>query len=228
MVKYVGQSNAYDIPNNVIYLGDLLYAWDVGDDLTGWTLGGTTVPTIAVDGRMDLNALNGAGNGISSAYILVPNTLGEFLGIIHAKMTRMIDDSSTYNYDGSLWLGDNVFTGGMIQHYDPATPTMWCRWYSPGGGVVTNSGRPLTAGQEYSVDIVKTAKDIIYLLNNTLIASTPVSSKGTVTSLPQLPQLYWRQTQKYIGIYMRANINERTHWRVRDIRVSRYVGKNHM
>jgi len=224
MPKYVGQSNAYDIPNNVIYMGDLLYAWDVGDPLTGWTLGGITVPTIAADGRIRLYDNTPAG-GSSSGRIVIPNTLGELLCILHFKATRMIDDTSTN--DNSLYCGlaDSVPAGGALWNYRALAPTMWGMWRNPTLGYSASMSRILTQGQEYSLDIVKTAKEIVWLIDNVKVLETPVGVKGTAP-LSSTPQNFMRTTLKYVNFYVDHAAGQVSHWRVRDIRVSRLVGKS--
>ena len=224
MPKYVGQSNAYDIPNNVIYMGDLLYAWDVGDDLTGWLLGSTTPPTIAADGRLRLYSATPAGGG-SSAQIVVPNTLGELLCIHHFKLTRMIDDTSTSFAAFYSGLSDNVPNGGLLWRYS-ATPSMWGMWWNYGTlGYAANMSRILTPGQEYSLDIVKTPKSVIWLIDNVKVLETPVGVKGTAP-LSSTPLNFWRTINKYVNFYTAQAAGQVTHYRVRDIRVSRYVGQS--
>ena len=220
--RYVGEFVVVDKTNGVQYLASKDWSWDIGNDLTGWILAGT-VPTIASDGRIELFD-NAAGIGSSQGYISLPNTTGEFLGMIHFKITRMVGDTSNYAY--SLFCGllaDAAYSSGII--FRLVLLPVYGAWYNNGqiGVDVTLSGG-LTSGVEYAVDIVITPSEVIYLVNNVRLGSTPRSAKGAITSLSATQNQAWRAGQKRVAFFAGHGAGQVSHYRVSDIKVGRLAG----
>ena len=228
MPKYVGQSNAYDIPNNIIYLGDLLFAWDVGDDLTGWTLGGTTVPTIAVDGRLKLYDNSVAALSNSMCRIVIPNTMGQLYCIFKCKITQMADDTSTDDRKVVIQIDPGtVNENGHIYLYNKGTNSSTHRFWNTsylGSGTIGLAWVPV-AGIEYELSLIMTPKSLIMLINGVMMDSIPISNKGTAPS-SLTPLADWLKTNKTIQFFVRHLANEVSHYRIRDIRVSAYRGQS--
>jgi len=223
--RFVGQSNAYDIPNNIIYLGSLEYAWDVGDSLVGWTLGGTTVPTIAVDGRMRLYDNINAADQSSSAYITIPNTLGKLFMILHVKFTRMIDDTSTDDYALYFSLNLSGASTGIAHRYRPGVSNYLVYADSTGLGNLVSFAFVPVAGQEYALDVVVSPSEVILFIDNVRRASVPLSSKGS-SQMSNHPRQQFLSYNKRAFFWVRHDAGEVSHYRLRDIRVSEYRGKN--
>jgi len=225
VVRYTGQSNAYDIPNNIIYLGSLEYAWDVGDSLVGWTLGGNTVPTIAVDGRMRLYDAT-PGGGSSSAAIVIPNTKGQMLTVINFKFTRMLDDTSTGVAFAFHISSITTVVNGMGWYTTNALSNFAWRNSNYGGSLnaFTVPFAPV-AGVEYSCSLIKTSNAVMVLINGELKATILVSAKGSAP-LANTPLNDFMADNKNIVFYTAHGAGEVSHYRVRDIRVSRQVGKS--
>jgi len=228
MPKYVGQSNAYDIPNNIIYMGDLLYAWDVGDDLTGWVLSGNTNPTIAVDGRIRLYDATGGG-GTSAGYFELPNTKGAFLGIVNIKFTRMLDDTSVHQFMFALQFSAHpVVTGGICINFNSIGGTVELRWINSNyQGVVSSVvGVAPVAGTEYALSIVMGPNKIIFLLNGAKIGEILIGNTGGACPLSATQLRDHFAQNKKVHLYASHAGGQVSHIRVRDIRVSRYVGQS--
>ena len=223
MARYTGEFVVKDIANNRQYLADLLWKWDVGDALTGWTLGGTP-PTIAANGKIDFFGNAGAGGAVT-AQIVVPNTRGELLCIIHFKLTKMLDDTSLSFNATYCGLTDTIPNGGLIWNYRVGASMwgIWCNYASV--GFFVNMLRVLTPGQEYSLDIIKTQSEVIWLIDGVVTARTPSGVKGGA-ALSQTPQVWWCSTLKYVNFYMAYNAGQVEHYQVRDIKVGRLVGES--
>jgi hypothetical protein len=221
--RFVGEANAYDVTNGRVYLGDLCYSWGLGDSLAAFTLGGTTAPTLSMDGQIDIYDATPAAGSSSYLRILLPNVSGEFLSIVHFKMTRHIDDTSLSNIN-YFAIMDATTTGGLGYNYDGSTPTLYRMWSnSVGGGTLGSIAYPLVASQEYVFNIVKTPSKILFIMNNVLVSSLAVSVKGS-SSMSLTPQQSWRAMSKYLIFYISHQLNQISHYRVREIRVSKLVG----
>ena len=223
MVKYVGQSNAYDIPNNIIYLGDLLFSWDTGDSLVGWTLGGNTVPTIAVDGRMRLYDAT-AGGGNSNAYYTIPNSKGALWHVVSAKLTRMVDDTSTDSRAMIFQFGGvTSFDRGHEWAHRGTSNQILYAWLNQGavGALALASDVP-AAGVETRIDLVLTPKGVIFLADGVQKYQFPVSMSPLSPSALQSDFA----GDKVIRFQVGHAAGQVSHWRVRDIRVSRLVGQS--
>jgi len=225
--RYVGQSNAYDIPNNIIYLGSLEYAWDVGDSLSGWTLGGTTVPTIAADGRMRLYDAT-PGGGSSNLYYPL-NIRGNLNAILHFKFTRMLDDVmvAPYSFAGVIesWLSANP-AGAWYQVADFVRRLNWTDTGFTGTYRATVPALPMpTPGVEYAVDVVMTPTNIILLIDNVKYASIAMSERGSSPLSRTARQDYFGNL-KSISFGIVNGVAGVSHYRIRDIRVSAYRGQS--
>ncbi|GAG01505.1 unnamed protein product, partial [marine sediment metagenome] len=179
--RFVGESNAYDIQNNKIYMGDLLWSWDVGLDLSDFTLGGTTIPTIAPDGQIDLFDNIGAG-GVSQCGRIINNTMGLFYAVLHFKFTKQAGDNSTsVPFAAQVGLGALVVTGMgfWAGNLTPTASRISYRTTAYGGNLLdTSMGTPVI-GQEYTVDLILTPKEYILLVDNVRLHSILNSNIGT-------------------------------------------------
>lgn len=230
MTRFQGQSNAYDIPNNVIYMGDLLFSWDIGDPITVFTLGGTTVPTLAVDGRIKLYEATNANDQPSWCYITIPNTKGRAALIFHAIISKQADDTSTDNISFALQIGPNPGAPGipigMTYWVDGSVPRSNLLWRNlAAAGTTLNIVFNPTAGVEYAVDLLMTDKEIIVLVNNVKLTSILINTLGNAT-LSAHPLKDWFTADKQILLWVRHDAGQVSHYRVRDIRVSRLVGQS--
>jgi hypothetical protein len=227
MVRYSGEFVVQDTAGAKKYLADLLYGWDIGDDLTGWTLGGTTIPTIATDGWIRLyDAVPGAGT--TSGFYPMPGSMGEFMGVFHFKVIRKADDTSLELF--SLFCGitaDALLNSGMNFQCAAVAPLgMKGDWFNANIAGVT---LPLTAvvmptETEYTIDIIMTQNDVIFLVNGVRLGSIPRSNKGTITSLSEHQNREWRAGLKRACLYSGHAAGTVSHHRIHDIKVGRLVG----
>jgi len=218
--RYVGESNAYDIANDKVYMGDLVWSWDVGDPLADWTLGGTTSPTLAPDGQLDLFDNINAANQTSECYVAIPNTIGGMWAILHCKFTMQTDDTST---DGVRFIGQisssTTAQRGLVFQVNPVASNI--RWYAnTGAGPNANMTFVPVAGQEYVLDLVVSSSEVIIMVNNERFGSFPTG----MGNLPLTPLVSWNSSNKIIYFYARHDAGEVSHFRCRDVRVSRLVG----
>ena len=226
MVRYRGEFVVKDIANGRQYLADLLYQFELGDSLAApWILGGTA-PTIASDGSIRLYD-NGAGAGSSQGNIIIPNTLGEFLGILHMKITRKVDDTSVDTY--SLYCNltaDASLNSGVVFRNVASLPSVNGGWFNsvPAGVYLTLIAGAMATETEYNVDLIVTQSEVIFIVNGVRVGSTPRSNKGTITALPSHQNQVWRSGQKRVSLYAGHGAGTVTHYRVRDIKVGRLVG----
>jgi len=229
MPRYRGESNAYDIANNKIYRGDLLFAWDVGDTLTGWTLSGGTLPTIALDGRINLYEASAGANSID-VYYDIPNTMGQFYGIANMKFIIMGDDTSTnaFAFAGQL-SAYSVVTGGLCVNFNNVVSLADIRWINSSytGSMVSGISAVINRGTEYTLSLIISPDKTIALLNNVKLGEIPISNKGTCPMNATQLKDHFAQTKK-IHLYAGHAAGQISHVRVRDIRVSRLVGISSM
>jgi len=224
MPKYNGRFVVKDIANGVQYLADLLYQFELGDTLVApWILGGT-VPTIASDGSIRLYD-NGAGVGSSLAQYPMANTKGEFLGIIHFKITRKADDTSLDPY--ALYAGlsaDAVGNSGIIFWRNGAANVLGA-WNNalPAGSTTLIIVGTLTAEQEYVVDTVITSEQVIFIVDGIRRGAISRSTRGTAP-LPTNQNQVWRAGSKMVILYAGHAAGQVSHYRVRDIKVGRLAG----
>ena len=224
--RYRGESNAYDTANNKVYLGDLLYSFPLGSDLTGWTLAGNTVPTIASDGQIDLFDNINLANQTSEGYVTIPNTKGAFLGIFHCKFTKQADDTSGSNVQFLAMLNQSgAPVTGIGYQYDSAIITLhWKGQVGFGTTRVLGAGVGVpVASREFALDMLFTPSYIVYLLDSVLLGTIPVGEIGN-SPLPDAQTKSWFANDKRVYFQVRHNAGQVSHYRVRDIRVSRLVG----
>ena len=135
MVRYTGEFVVEDIANGRKYLADLLYAFERGDDLTGWVLFGNTVPTIdAATGDISLDDATPAGGTSVAVRNLAPER--SLNAALSMDITRQNDDTSTHTYAGIHWmqaysLGDELT--GVCLWIRANVPQRRYFWYGSGG-----------------------------------------------------------------------------------------------
>jgi hypothetical protein len=223
--RYKGESNCYDIANHKVYLGDMIYSWGRGDDLTGWTVVGATISS---DGQMNLYDAT-PGGGAAQAYITLPNSAGEFRATVSCKFTRQSDDNSaSVAFASHLCPVTTSVVNGMGWYTSNAASFLAWRNMNYGGSL--NGFTVPFAPQvsvEYQFDIIMTDKMILLLINNILMASISVSTIGSAP-LSSTPASDFRTANKVFILYTAHGAGLISHYRVREIRVSRLVGVSSM
>lgn len=124
MVRYTGRFVVDDALGNKKYLCDMFYHWAAGDDLSGFVLLGTTLPTLTPDGKIKLYDNTG---GAASSYLtkdFPSGRLGNKNWAMMVKLERMADDTSTslddidIRHNSSLSQGHIFLSGsGFIRHW---------------------------------------------------------------------------------------------------------------
>jgi len=223
MVKYSGRFVVKDIANNRQYLADMLYGWNVGDNLTGWTLADTTIPTIAADGTIRLYD-NTAGGGGSSLYYPI-NIYGNLWTVLSFKFTRKADDVivAPYDFNGVIepWLSANP----QGARFDFTDFTRRMDWIS-GGWLGTYQAIPFavpTPETEYQVALIIHPRDVICIIDGIWMGNIPIGRNGNAPlSLP--PLQYYRANPKSISFDAHHGAGGVNHYRIRDIKIGRLVG----
>ena len=223
MPKYNGRFVVKDIANGVQYLADLLYQFELGDSLAGWTLGGGTNPTISSDGRIDLYD---ASAGVNGSYLVssIINGAGELLIVAHFKATRMPDDTSTGN--NSLISGPtssiSLTSGPWFNCTGVNINGTWNNFSGTGISRLLIAG-PMTIGREYTVDIVMDNSKILFIVDNIYQGMIFRGERGTV-ALSATPIQAWLAGSKRIGFWAGHAAGQISHIQVRDIKVGRLAG----
>jgi len=227
MPKYNGRFVVKDIANGRQYLADLLYQFELGDSLAGWTLGGTTFPTIAADGQIDLFENTNLADQPCYAYITIPNTIGRVISILHVKITKQSDDTSLDEISFQIQIYPVAGLAGpcgMNYRVDSSVPRSKLYWNNliAQGTNVNITFVPLSS-TEYDINLVMTDKDIVVIINNTRLASIPINCIGNAPLSVQ-PAIVWNSSNKQVMLYVRHDAGQISHYRVRDIKVGRLVG----
>jgi hypothetical protein len=220
MPKYNGRFVVKDIANGRQYLADLLYQFELGDSLAGWTLGGTTSPTIAANGNMDFyQAGAGAGDSFAKRTIF---TGGYNLAVLHQKVTLVVDNNISSGYAGMMDVGIN---GGMGFQINPAPSSIARFWLNNvSQGQLTFTGINMTPGQEYSFDFVMTPTYIYHLIDGVPFSGIYTGIKGNAP-MSNTPLLAWMGQVRNISYYFTHSAgNGPLHYQIRDIKVGRLVG----
>jgi hypothetical protein len=210
-----------------VYLGDLLYSFPLGSDLTGWTLGGNTVPTIAADGQIDIYDAVNLANARSVCTYTIPNSAGQFYGIVHFKLTRQNDDTSFDDYSLVVQISSStVFSiEGLSYKFNSAGPSAGLYWSNRSGGGGTSLAIAFTPviGTECEIVLLITPTHVIILANGILQGRVPIGQTGTCL-LSETQIKSWCEANKVIYINARHQAGQVSHYRIRDIRVSAYRG----
>jgi len=221
--RYAGEFVVKDIANNRQYLADLLWKWDVGDDLTGWTLGGTTVPTIVANGRIDIFD-NTAGAATSFAYRQFANSSGRFDVVISFKFTRMNDDTLVNVAFTAQWTPTLNVANGFAFYTAAGTSYIAWRNNNYGGSLnVFASAFAPVIGVEHQCDMILTPTTALIMVDGVLRAEIKRSNKGTAP-LSATPEQDMNAVNKIFEIHCGHAAGQVSHFQVRDIKVGRLVG----
>jgi hypothetical protein len=202
----------------------MIWSWQVGNDLTGWTLGGATVPTISADGQIDLYDATNLANQTSSAYFTLLNTLGQLYCIFHCKFTRQADDTGADDYEFLAQIAP-IISAGRGLYWRGSNAVSYHVWYNNnyGGNSVALTYPAPVVGQEHDLSIILTPKSSIVIMDNIKINEILTSNIGGAV-LSATPYNDWLTANKTINFFVRHQAGQVSHYRVRDIRVSRLVG----
>jgi len=222
--RFVGESNAYDIANNITYLGDLVY-YNPGDNLTGWTLGGATSPTISADGQIDLFDNTNLANQASYCYYTLPNTNGQFFNIFHVKFTKQSDDTSTDSSRFIVAISSTTITPSSGHQLADKVAGTYHPWLNSAGVGVNNlTTFALSASIEVNLDLVMTSKHALILLDNVLYDIIEIGNDGGA-NLGATPNMDFKGDNKILWLWVRHDAGAVSHFKVRDIRIARCVGQ---
>ena len=226
MVKYKGEFVVSDIANNKKYLADLLFGWDVGDDLSYFTLFGLTNPTVSSDGWIDCNVTSAGLSSNSGLNKTILNTIGEYKTVFQCKLKLMADNTST-SYPIIIQFcpaaGDPI--GFAVAYLPPNT-----RFYFTNNGFLGNIfpvAFTFTLGQEYLISMVMTQSDCYFLIDNVLITTFPRGRLGNATP-SSTPLNDYRTGNKIFQIdcYTNAVNDVIAHCRFRDIKIGVFRGES--
>ena len=219
--RYKGEFVVKDTTNNRQYLADLIWSWSKGDGLTGWTLGGTTLPTIAADGQIDLYDAT-AGGGTSFLNVTIPNTNGNLWGVLRVKMTRQVDDTSLSNTAATSQIYSTGGTGEVAAYISHTTNQIRKYWKAGtvGYDVVGPAGLVPQSGVEAEISVILSPKGPVWLFNNVLLGTVPLGMSQPLRSALQL----WCDGNKKVQFYVEHTSGQVSHYRVHDIKVGRLVG----
>jgi len=228
--RYVGEFVVKDIANDRQYLADLLWKWDVGDDLTGWVLGGTTPPTIAPDGQIDIFDNTPAAFSNTLAIFTLPTlSLGPCYHIFTCKFTKQIDDTSVDNQHFNAGINTTavLFSGGLMMMVSNLAGATYLDWTNQGGDLLRSNFFVVlpTAGVEYRMATILGPTTVQCLWEGRKLGEIPTGSSVPGAQINLRPYQNWLSRPfKYIVMGGRHRLNEVTHYRVRDIKVGRLVG----
>jgi hypothetical protein len=219
MPRFTGRFVTKDIANDKQYLADLLFGWDVGDDLTGWTTGGNTVPTIAANGKIDLYEAS-AGGGIwkSWLYRTIPNTMGKMNYVLEFDVTMMADDFGSFLE--LIVAGSTAPNLGTWYFWQPSI----MYYTSSGCSTQRNLAFNFVVGTEYRFAIIFSQEGFTLLINGVRQGFIPASEIGVGGNLSatQLKELF--AGNKTIQFYTEHLNLERSHWQIRNVKFGRLVG----
>jgi hypothetical protein len=219
MPRYSGSFVVKDIANDKQYLVDLLYAFERGDDLTGWTLGGNTAPTITADGKIRLYEVS-AGGGIWSSwcYRTMPNTLGKMNYVLEFDITQMAEDFGSFLE--LIVAGTTAINLGTFYFWQPSI----MYYVSSGCSTQRNLAFNFVVGTEYKFDIIFSQEGFTLLINGVRQGFIPASEIGVGGNLSatQLKELL--AGNKTIQFYTEHLNLERSHWQIRNVKFGRLVG----
>jgi len=230
--RYKGEFVVKDITNNRQYLADLLFSWDVGDNLSAWSLAGNTLPTVASNGWMDFYD-NTAGRGYSAARTTsIRAGQGEMPIALSCKIRRMPDDSSTdgmkfcaglTGYDvvwGSFNIGFSIRDIQNLQITYQAIP-----WVGSVDRFRYNFPVPAD-GTEHIVQLFRDTEKIGVIFDGVLLSppSFILNVETGNSAMSYTPHHYYCLSYKYPYFWCRHNAGEVTHFQVRDIKFGRLVG----